>query len=122
MSSEADIDILEIEIINAFKDNFPMIDVNFIEKDEQPAYRIQKEDIPNDQKMYFIVSFLILLAAAFGTFNLVSRVVNSHRRQIGVNMALGVPPYKFAIRYLIFSLEIAFLSSFLSRCASLSHS
>ncbi|MFX0183300.1 MAG: ABC transporter permease [Candidatus Hodarchaeota archaeon] len=107
LSSDTDIDILKTEIIDAFKDNFPSIDVKFTEKDDHPAYRIQKEDIPNDQKMYFIISFITLLAAAFGTFNLVSRVVNSHRRQIGINMALGVPPLQLAIRYLIFSLEIA---------------
>ncbi len=106
LSSEADINILETEIKNAFDTNFPMLDVKFVEKEEQPTYRIQSEDIPNDQKMYFLFSFLILLAAAFGTFNLISRVISSHRRQIGINMALGVPPFQLAIRYLIFSLEI----------------
>ena len=107
MSPEADLNIIKTEISEAFEGDFPTVDVKFTEKDEYPAYRIQKEDIPSDQQMYFIISFLILLAAAFGTFNLVSRVINSHRRQIGINMALGVPPYQLAIRYLIFSFEIA---------------
>ncbi|MFX0053265.1 MAG: hypothetical protein ACFE8U_18465, partial [Candidatus Hermodarchaeota archaeon] len=92
LSSDADIAVLKTEITDAFDNNFPLIDVKFIEKDDYPVYRMQKEDIPNDQKMYFIISFITLLAAAFGTFNLVSRVINSHRRQIGINMALGVPP------------------------------
>ncbi|MFX0173384.1 MAG: ABC transporter permease [Candidatus Hodarchaeota archaeon] len=107
LSSDTDIAVLKTEIINAFEDNFPLIDVKFIEKEDYPVYRMQKEDIPNDQKMYFIISFITLLAAAFGTFNLVSRVINSHRRQIGINMALGVPPLQLAVRYLIFSFEIA---------------
>lgn len=107
LSSDADLNVLKTEITNAFVNNFPPIDVKFTEKDDHPAYRIQKEDIPNDQKMYFIISFITLLAAAFGTFNLVSRVINSHRRQIGINMALGVPPLQLAVRYLIFSFEIA---------------
>ena len=107
LSPNADINLLKTEITNAFADNFPSKDVKFTEKDDHPAYRIQKEDIPNDQKMYFIISFFTLLAAAFGTFNLVSRVINSHRRQIGINMALGVPPLQLAVRYLIFSVEIA---------------
>jgi putative ABC transport system permease protein len=107
LSSDVNIEELKTEINNAFADNFPTIDVKFTEKDDHPAYRIQKDDIPNDQKMYFIISFLTLLAAAFGTFNLISRVVNSHRRQIGINMALGVPPLQLAVRYLIFSFEIA---------------
>ena len=107
LSSESDLYTLENEISEVFSLNFPTIDVKFTEKDNYPAYRIQKEDIPNDQQMYFISSFLVLLAAALGTFNLVSRVINSHRRQIGINMALGVPPTQLAIRYLIFSFEIA---------------
>ncbi len=107
ISSEADMDVLQEEITDVFALEFPAIDIKFTEKDDYPAYRIQKEDIPNDQSMYFIISFLVLLAAAFGTFNLVSRVINSHRRQIGINMALGVPPWQLAIRYLIFSFEIA---------------
>ncbi|MFX0086348.1 MAG: ABC transporter permease [Candidatus Hodarchaeota archaeon] len=107
LSSDVDIDVLKTEITSAIEDNFSIMNVKFTEKDEYPAYRIQKDDIPNDQKMYFIISFLTLLAAAVGTFNLISRVVNSHRRQIGINMALGVPPLQLAIRYLIFSFEIA---------------
>ncbi|MHA2244213.1 MAG: ABC transporter permease [Candidatus Hodarchaeales archaeon] len=107
LSSEADINTLETEINNAFTENFPATNVKFTKKEEQPAYRIQNEDIPTDQTMYFIISFLILMAAAFGTFNLVSRVVSSHRRQIGISMGLGVPPLQLAFRYLIFSFEIA---------------
>jgi putative ABC transport system permease protein len=107
LSSESDPNTIKNELTTMFAQEFPTIDVKITEKDEYPAYKIQKEDIPNDQQMYFIMSFLVLIAAALGTFNLVSRVINSHRRQIGINMALGVPPSQLAIRYLIFSLEIA---------------
>ncbi|MHA1331584.1 MAG: ABC transporter permease, partial [Candidatus Hodarchaeales archaeon] len=69
-------------------------------------YKFQKEDISSDQNMYYILSALILMIAAFGTFNLISRVVTSQRRQIGINMALGVPPHKISLRYLILALEI----------------
>ncbi|MFW9854801.1 MAG: FtsX-like permease family protein [Candidatus Thorarchaeota archaeon] len=105
--SEEDMSTLKMEISTAFETKFSTVDINFIEKEDQPSYRIQKEDIKNDAELYFVISFIVLLAAAFGTFNLVSRVVTSHRRQIGINMALGVPPLNLAYRYLIFSFEIA---------------
>lgn len=87
--------------------HFPQIAFEFVKRDDYPAYKFQKEDIPGDQSMYYIFSFLILIIAAFGAYNLISRVVSSQRRQIGINMALGVPPRQIAYRYLLFSFEIA---------------
>ncbi len=107
LKPEVDIEEFMTEIEDYFRINYPVINFEFIEKDEYPAYKMQKEDIPSDQNMYYIFSFLILIIAAFGAYNLISRVVNSQRRQIGVNMALGVPPRQIAYRYLLFSLEIA---------------
>ncbi|MFW9992651.1 MAG: FtsX-like permease family protein [Candidatus Odinarchaeota archaeon] len=107
LTADADINVLKTEIEEQFELYYPQIDFNFIEREDQPSYKTQEEDIPGDQAMYYIFSFLILIIAAFGTYNLISRVVNSQRRQIGINMGLGVTPRKIAYRYLIFSLEIA---------------
>ncbi len=86
---------------------YPQLNIDLMEKDEHPSHELQLEDIPGDQEMYYIFSFLILLIAIFGAYNLISRVVNSQRREIGINMALGVPPRVIAIRYFLFSAEIA---------------
>ena len=42
--------------------------------------------------MMDIFAFLLLGAAAFAAFNLVSRTVEAQRREIGIGMALGVEP------------------------------
>ncbi|MFX0084370.1 MAG: FtsX-like permease family protein [Candidatus Hodarchaeota archaeon] len=107
LTADADITVLKTEIEEQFDLYYPQINFNFIERKDYPSYKVQEEDIPGDQAMYYVFSFLILIIAAFGTYNLISRVVNSQRRQIGINMGLGVTPRKIAYRYLIFSLEIA---------------
>ncbi|MFX1283184.1 MAG: ABC transporter permease [Promethearchaeota archaeon] len=107
LKPEADLEEFIPELEDYFNDNFPYISFEFIEKEDHPTYKFLKEDISGDQGLYYIFSFLILVIAAFGAYNLISRVVNSQRREIGVNMALGVPPRQIAYRYLLFSLEIA---------------
>jgi len=107
LKPEADLEEFLPELEEYFNDNFPYISFEFTEKEDFPVYKFQKEDISGDQSLYYIFSFLILIIAAFGAYNLISRVVNSQRREIGVNMALGVPPRQIAYRYLLFSLEIA---------------
>lgn len=107
LKSEADLEEFILELEDYFNDNFPYISFEFVEKEDYSVYSFQEEDISGDQGLYYIFSFLILLIAAFGAYNLISRVVNSQRREIGVNMALGVTPRQIAYRYLLFSLEIA---------------
>ncbi len=107
LKSEANHEEFILDLENYFQDHYPLIFFDFIEKDDHTAYKMQKEDISGDQSLYYIFSFLIIIIAAFGAYNLISRVVNSQRRQIGINMALGVAPRQIAYRYLLFSLEIA---------------
>ena len=107
LKPEANVEEFISELDDYFQEYFPFITFEFIEKEDYPAYKFLKEDISGDQELYYIFSFLILIIAAFGAYNLISRVVNSQRREIGVNMALGVTPRQIASRYLLFSLEIA---------------
>ncbi len=108
LKAEANQEEFISDLEDYFQVHYPLISFEFIEKENHPAYKFQKEDISGDQNMYYIFSFLIIIIAAFGAYNLISRVVNSQRRQIGINMALGVSPLQIAYRYLLFSLEIAF--------------
>ena len=59
--------------------------------------------------MIDVFAWLLLAGAALASFNLVSRVVESQRREIGVGMALGVSPARLAIRPLLFAAEISLL-------------
>ena len=69
--------------------------------------RILYDDADNDQQLFDVFAFLILAGAAFGAFNLISRTIESQRREIGIGMALGVEPGRLAIRPLLMGLQIA---------------
>ena len=61
-------------------------------------YRVLYEDIDNDQRFWNALSALVLLAAALAAFNLINRIVEAQRREIGIGMALGSPRPQLAIR------------------------
>ena len=79
--------------------------------DELPAYRLLYDDIEGDQRVWRVLSALILGAAALAAFNLVGRVMDAQRREIGVQMALGVPPLRIMRRPLIMAAQIALLGA-----------
>jgi putative ABC transport system permease protein len=74
---------------------------------EEPSHRILYQDAHGDQELMNIFAILILAGAAFAAFNLSTRIVEAQRREIGVGMALGVPPRELAIRPLLLGGEIA---------------
>ena len=57
--------------------------------------------------MFDIFAVLILAGAALAAFNLATRIVEAQRREIGIGMALGVPPRELAIRPLLLGVQIA---------------
>ena len=74
---------------------------------DEPAYRVLYRDAEGDQRTFNVFAYLILAGAALAAFNLASRIVESERREIGIGMALGVPPAQLAIRPLLLGAEIA---------------
>ncbi|HZJ27591.1 MAG TPA: FtsX-like permease family protein [Acidimicrobiia bacterium] len=80
-------------------------------RDDAEAYRILYEDIENDQLIWNALAALILGAAALAAFNLVSRIVEAQRREIGIGMALGVPRRRLAIRPLLVGAQVAILGA-----------
>jgi putative ABC transport system permease protein len=76
---------------------------------QEPARRLLYKDAEGDQRMMDIFAFLLLGAAALAAFNLVSRTVEAQRREIGIGMALGVPPRMLALRPLMLGGQVAFL-------------
>ncbi len=59
-------------------------------RDDADAVRVLYEDIDNDQRFWNALSALVLVAAALAAFNLINRIVEAQRREIGIGMALGV--------------------------------
>jgi putative ABC transport system permease protein len=56
-----------------------------------------------------VFALLVLAAAAFVAFNFTHRLVQTQRREIGIGMALGVPPARLARRPLLVAGELAVL-------------
>jgi putative ABC transport system permease protein len=83
--------------------------VTTMQRHDEAAYQMLYDDIESDRQFWNIFAGLILAGAAFGAFNLASRMVEAQRREIGIGMALGESPRMLALRPLLVGLEIAVL-------------
>jgi putative ABC transport system permease protein len=75
--------------------------------DDDAGRRALYADARNDEKTWTALSLLILLGASFAAFNLVNRMVEAERHEIGVAMALGTPVLRLSIRPLLVGIQIA---------------
>ena len=80
---------------------------------DDDSYRLLYDDIKGDEKVDNVFAALILLGAAFGAFNLASRMVEAQRREIGIAMALGSSRRQLALRPLLVGLQISLLGALL---------
>ncbi len=80
-------------------------------REDADAVRVLYEDIDNDQRFWNALSALVLLAAALAAFNLINRIVEAQRREIGIGMALGVPRPQLAIRPMMIGAQVAVLGT-----------
>ena len=109
LKAGADLSVIRAEIEQALTTEFPEVAASFMLPGDDPAYNELYGDIGGDQSTYLIISYLFLAGAAFGVFNLASRLVEAQRREIGISMALGVPNAAIAIRPLLIAVQIAIL-------------
>lgn len=80
-------------------------------RDDIEAVRVLYDDIENDQQVWNILSALVLGAAALAAFNLISRIVEAQRREIGIGMALGAPRRLLALRPLLIGLQVGVIGT-----------
>jgi putative ABC transport system permease protein len=80
-------------------------------REDADAVRVLYEDIDNDQRFWNALSALVLLAAALAAFNLINRIVEAQRREIGIGMALGVPRRQLAVRPMLIGVQVAVLGT-----------
>jgi putative ABC transport system permease protein len=98
---------VQARLARALKQALPDTGFTFTGRDQEPAHRLIYKDAEGDQEMLDIFAFLLLGAAAFAAFNLISRTVEAQRREIGIGMALGVEPRALARRPFLLSGQIA---------------
>lgn len=104
-----DVAAIERQLRAGLAESFPRVGAQITRRQDEDAHRLLYRDAANDQRLYNVFAVLVLAGAALGVFNLVSRVVESERRQIGIGMALGVPVGRLAIRPLALGAQIAVL-------------
>jgi putative ABC transport system permease protein len=100
---------LKEELATLLVERLPAVGATVTTREEDPAFQIIDADIDGDQQIYDIFAVLIFAGAVVAAFNLIARIVESQRREIGVAMVLGVPPRRIAVRPLLVAAEIALL-------------
>jgi putative ABC transport system permease protein len=99
----------EEELSRAFAAELPRLGITVTRGPNETVHRILYRDAEGDQKFLNVFAFLMLAGAALAAFNLISRVVETQRREIGVGMALGVDSPLLALRPLLLGAQIALL-------------
>ncbi len=100
---------VEERVTAAMAEAFPDVGITLTRQQDDRVLRLLYDDIEGDQRFYDVFALLILSGAAFAAFNLMVRVVEAQRREIGIGMALGVPPARIALRPLLVGLQVAVL-------------
>jgi putative ABC transport system permease protein len=105
----ADRDTIEAQITEAVSSLG--VSATVTTREDADAVRVLYEDIDNDQRFWNALSALVLLAAALAAFNLINRIVEAQRREIGIGMALGVPRRQLAVRPMLIGVQVAVLGT-----------
>ena len=79
--------------------------------DESYAARILYDDIETDQVIFNAISLLVLGAAALAAFNLISRIVDTQRHEIGIGMALGVSRWRLGVRPVLIGVQVGVIGT-----------
>lgn len=78
-------------------------------RDDNLSYKALTKDVDNDQRIFNMLAFLLFSGAVVAAYIMLHRLAQQQRREIGVAMALGVPPRRIAVRPLLVSAQIALL-------------
>ena len=103
----ADRDAVTAEIETAIDALGVGVDVTL--KEDDNSYRLLFEDVENDAENMTVFAVLIFAGAVMGAFNLITRLSEAQRREIGISMALGIRPSRIALRPLLVGAQIALL-------------
>jgi putative ABC transport system permease protein len=100
---------LQAELDRSLRAALPGVGFTFTTGSQEAAHRLLYKDAEGDQQMMDIFAALLLGAAAFAAFNLISRTIEAQRREIGIGMALGVRPRVLARRPLLLGGQVALM-------------
>jgi putative ABC transport system permease protein len=107
LNDGADIAAARSDLQHAFDSSDTGLGATVMTSQDEDAYRILYDDIESDRTFWNVFAGLILAGAAFGAFNLSTRMVEAQRRELGIGMALGASRWQLALRPMFVGLEIA---------------
>ena len=113
LRDDADVEALRIEVQALVDEALPQLGATVMTADEDETHRLLYDDIEGDRRIDQVFALIVLAGAAFGAFNLASRMVEAQRRELGIAMALGAAPRHVAARPLLVGAEIAVLGALL---------
>jgi putative ABC transport system permease protein len=87
----------------------PPVAAGVTARDDELSYQVLHDDIEGDSRFWTVVSLLMVAGATVSAVNLIGRVMEGQRREIGIGMALGSPRRRLAIRPFVLALAIAML-------------
>jgi putative ABC transport system permease protein len=109
LETGADRDAFGVVLADAFASEMPDVGVTVTDTNDDAAYTLTYEDIEGDQQFFNILAFVILAGSAAAAVNLIARMVDQTRREMGIAMALGVPRRWIAARPMLIGVQIAVL-------------
>ncbi len=77
--------------------------IGLTERDRQPSYYLEKLDLNSLRKLAIFFSLLLLFVAALSIYIMMTRLVYSQEREIGVSRALGYSSRRIMTHYLGYS-------------------
>ena len=98
--------VVQREVTAALARAFPDMGFTVTTKEQNVGRQQLYNDIQGDREVFTIFALLVLLGAVFGAFNLVTRIIEAQRREIGIGMSLGAPARTIAARPLLVASEI----------------
>jgi len=105
ITSDAD----QMDVEDILKKSFEkhLIIVEVLEKDDNPVRNQMMEDIEGDKKLIGLFPLIIFTVSAIGLMIALRRMVQTHRSQIGIFKALGVPNVTIFLYFLTIGLIVA---------------
>ena len=108
ITDEADVDIIEEELIKLFEDeNVP---VTVMRGEDNPSWAALMGDLEGDKAFMGMFPGIIFIISGIGMIIALRRMVRAHRPQIGIFKAMGVPNKTILLYFLIIGLIIAICS------------
>jgi putative ABC transport system permease protein len=107
LAESADRDAVQAQLRKAVE-TLP-VGASVLTRDDNLSYTSLTTDVDQDQAMFNALAILLLAGAVGAAFNLIHRLADQQRREIGIGMALGIRPRVLAFRPLLVSAQIALL-------------